>query len=163
MAIQNNRGVATHHPGFDLYSAKWKRVRDVSDGQDAVHLAATAYLPRLHEQSDDDYKAYVLRAGFYNATWRTIGGLLGMMFRKPPKIDVPAGINDYLPDIDLAGTSLDTLARKIAMEVLEVGRVGIMVDHPPVENVSDLTVAAAQQQGLRPAVQTYRAESIINW
>lgn len=158
-----NRGVATRHPSYDRYAPKWKRCRDVSDGQDAVHTARTAYLPKLKDQTDEDYAAYVKRAGFYNATWRTMGGLVGMLFRKPPRIDVPSGIEDYLKDVDLAGTSLDTFARCVALETLEVGRWGILVDHPPMENVSALTVAAAQQQGLRPALQLYRTESIINW
>lgn len=155
--------VDTQHPLLKTYLPKWKRCRDCSDGQDAVHAAGTAYLPKLKDQEPDDYDAYRLRAGFYNATWRTIGGLLGMMFRKPPQAIIPAGIEAYMPDIDMAGTSLETLARRVALEVLEVGRVGIMVDHPAVEGVTPITVAAAQQQGLRPLITTYRAESITNW
>lgn len=158
-----HRGVATRHPGYDKYAAKWKRCRDVSDGQDAVHLAATRYLPKLTNESDEDYSGRVKRSNFFNGTWRTLSILNGMLFRKPPETDLPAGIEEYLKDIDLAGTSLDTLAREVALEILEVGRVGLLVDHPPVDNVSALTVAAAQQQGLRPLIQVYRAESIINW
>lgn len=161
--MQQQRGVATQHPGYAKFAPKWKRCRDVSDGQDAVHAAGTAYLPRLKDQTNEDYTAYVKRAGFYNATWRTMSGLVGMLFRKPPSQKVPAGIEDYLKDVDLAGTSLDTFARGLALETLEVGRYGILVDHPPTANDEPLTVAAAQQQGLRPALQLYRAESIINW
>lgn len=161
--MQQQRGVATQHPGYAKFAPKWKRCRDVSDGQDAVHTAGTAYLPRLKDQTNEDYAAYVKRAGFYNATWRTMSGLVGMLFRKPPSQKVPAGIEDYLKDVDLAGTSLDTFARGLALETLEVGRYGILVDHPPIANVEPLTVAAAQQQGLRPALQIYRPESIINW
>lgn len=155
--------VDTQHPSLSTYLPKWKRCRDCSDGQDAVHAAGTAYLPKLKDQEQDDYDAYRLRAGFYNATWRTIGGLLGMMFRKPPQMDIPAAVEGYLPDIDMAGTSLETMARRVALEVLEVGRVGIMVDHPAVEGVTPITVKAAQDRGLRPLITTYRAESITNW
>jgi hypothetical protein len=158
-----SKGVATLHPDYEKFAPKWKRSRDVSDGQDAVHAGRAAYLPRLKDQTEEDYLAYVGRAGFYNATWRTLSGLVGMMFRKPPKMKVSAGIEEYLKDVDLAGTSLDTFAKTIALEILEVGRVGLLVDHPTVENVSALTIAAAQAQGLRPSIQTYRAESIINW
>lgn len=156
-------GVNTHHKDFDRYSPKWERCRAASDGQDAVHGAGEKYLPKLKDQEDADYRSYVQRAGFYNATWRTIGGLLGMMFRKPPMVELPSAIESYLPDIDMAGTSLETCARKVALEVLEVGRVGIMVDHPSVEGATPLTVAAAQTQGLRPMITTYRAECIVNW
>jgi hypothetical protein len=157
------KGVNTTHAGYTKYSTKWKRCRDVVAGQDAVHLARTEYLPKLKDQTDDDYSAYVKRAGFYNASWRTISGLLGMMFRKPPKIEVPAGIVDYLSDVTMAGMTFDTFARMTAGEVLEAGRFGILIDHPPAENVASLTVDVAQKLGLRPTMQAYHAESIINW
>lgn len=157
------QGVNTQHKDFATYSPQWKRCRDVSDGQDAVHKAGELYLPKLKDQEPDDYKSYVKRAGFYNATWRTISGLLGMMFRKPPMIDLPASIDGYMEDVDMAGTSLETFARKVALEVLEVGRLGIMVDHPSIEGVVPLSVKAAEDQGLRPMLKTYRAERIINW
>lgn len=163
MPAPKSQGVATRHPDFDKYQPKWKRCRDVSDGQDAIRAAGEAYLPKLKDETSDDYKARLKRSNFFNGTWRTLAVLTGMLFRKPPQKDVPSGIETYLEDIDLAGTSLDTFARTVALEVEEVGRVGIMVDHPAVENVEALTVAAAQAQGLRPLIQFYRAESIINW
>lgn len=151
------------HTEYDAFAPKWKRTRDVIAGQDAVHKAGTAYLPKLKDQEETDYRAYVTRAGFYNATWRTIAGLSGMMFRKPPKVEIPAGIAPMMADVDMAGTSLDVFARDIVTEVLGPGRVGILVDHPRVETVAPLTVAAAEQLGLRPMLKTYRTESIINW
>lgn len=155
--------VNTTHPDFDKFIDKWTRCRHVSDGQDAVHRAGTKYLPKLADQEPDEYTAYKARVGFYNATWRTLSGLLGMMFRKPPAKDLPGGLASYEDDIDMAGTSLETMARKVALEVLEVGRVGIMVDHPRTENVAGISVKAAQEQGLRPMITTYRAECITNW
>lgn len=156
-------GVNTHHKDFDAYSPKWRRCRDTSDGQDAVHAAGEAYLPKLKDQEPEDYKSYKGRAVFYNATWRTIGGLIGMMFRKPPTTEIPAAIKEFTTDIDMAGTSLETFARKVALEVMEVGRVGMIVDHPAVDAAVPLTVKAAEQQGLRPMIRTYRAECIVNW
>lgn len=151
------------HADYDEHAPKWKRVRDVVDGQDAVHKAGIAYLPKLKDQETEDYNAYVKRAGFYNATWRTIAGLSGMMFRKPPKVEIPAAIDSFMTDVDMAGTSLDVFARTIATEVLGPGRVGILVDHPRVNAVQSITVAVAEQLGLRPMLKTYETEAIINW
>lgn len=151
------------HREYNEYAPLWKRARDVLEGQDAVHKAGEAYLPKLKDQEETDYKAYVKRAGFYNASWRTIAGLLGMMFRKPPTTELPGQIETYADDIDMAGTSLETFARDVALEVLSVGRVGILVDHPAVDGVQPLSVAAAEALGLRPMLKTYKAESIINW
>lgn len=151
------------HREFNKYAPQWKRARDVLEGQDKVHQAAEAYLPKLKDQDAGEYAAYVKRAGFYNASWRTVAGLLGMMFRKPPQVELPGAIETYTADIDMAGTSLETFARDVALEVLSVGRVGILVDHPATDVVRPLTVAVAQSQGLRPMLKTYKAESIINW
>lgn len=156
-------GVDTRHRDYSKFSPKWKRCRDASDGQDAVHAAAEAYLPKLKEQEAADYTAYKLRAGFYNATWRTLGGLLGMLFRKSPAQELPGAVDGFTSDIDMAGTTLETFARRVALEVMEVGRVGIMVDHPEVAFVGPRTLAAVEAMGLRPMLKTYRAECITNW
>lgn len=162
------KGVATLHRDYGKFSTKWKRCRDVSDGQDAMHAATTAYLPMLKDEEQPSYEARVKRSDFFNGTWRTLSILNGMMFRKPPTMEVPAAIEGYLKDVDLAGASLDTFARTIGLETLEVGRLGILVDHPPAKvddegNVVSITRAAAEADGVRPTLQFYRAESIINW
>ena len=157
-------GVKTTHADYDKYSAKWKRCRDAVEGQDAIHEGGVAYLPRLKGEDDADYTARTKRSDFFNGTWRTINGLGGMIFRKPPVVDVPNGIAPYLDDINLAGKDLDGIASEVIEDLLAVGRIGLLVDHPTApENVSTITVATAARMGLRPTIQLYRAESIINW
>ena len=157
-------GVQTTHPDYDKFSPKWKRVRDCINGQDAIRGAAEAYLPRLKNESAEDYKARLMRSDFFNGTWRTIAGLGGMAFRKAPTVDVPATIEPYLEDVTMAGVSMNSLAKDALDEVLGPGRFGILVDHPSApDNVTPLSVAAAQARGLRPMIQPYCAESIINW
>jgi hypothetical protein len=157
-------GVAYLHEEYREYAPLWKRCRDVVCGQDEVQQAGQRYLPKLTGEDDESYRARVHRSDFYNATWRTIAGFTGMAFRKPPVIDVPAAIEPFLTDIDLAGCSLDTLAKTVTEEVLEVGRCGLLVDHPALPaNVAPLSIKAAQELGMRPTVKFYPAESIRNW
>lgn len=164
MAAEKHKGVRTRHKDYDKYDAKWKRCRDVMDGQDAIHAAGECYLPKLNEQTPDNYKAYVMRAGFYNASWRTVAGLSGMMFRKPPAQKVPTSIEEYLKDVTMGGVAFNQFAQNVATDVLEVGRIGIMVDHPEPPKVDgEITVATAEAFGLRPTMQSYEAEAIINW
>ena len=153
--------VNSEHAEYSKKSAKWQRCRDVVAGQDAVHAAGEKYLPRLKDQTDADYKAYVLRASFTNYTWRTISGLVGMMLRKPPKIEVPKAIEALLDDIDGAGTPFHLFVQDDAENALTTGRLGILVDYP--EAPSGATLADARTMNLRPTMQLYRAESIINW
>lgn len=155
------KGVRTHHPDYEAYAPIWRMCRDASAGETAVHAAGTLYLPELAEEQAVDYAARLQRTPFFNATWRTISGLAGMMFRRPPTVEVPAGIDDYLADADMAGSPLERFAQDLAVEALTVGRVGVLVDHPV--TADRVTVAQAQRMGLRPAMQRYAAESIINW
>lgn len=156
--------VKTTHRDYERFAPKWKRCRDAVAGQDAMHSAGEAYLPKLKAEDAKEYAARVKRSDFFNGTWRTIDGLGGMAFRKAPTVEVPAGIESYLEDINMAGADMDALAAETVEEVLSVGRIGILVDHPQQpENVTPLTVAAAQSLGLRPTLQIYTTESIINW
>lgn len=155
--------VTTLHPEYQSMSGKWKRCRDAAAGQDAVHQAGETYLPKLKEQAPADYTAYKTRTPFFNASYRTISGLVGMLFRKQEEMEIPAAIKAYLDDVTMTGEPLHVFAQQIAMEVLTVGRVGVLVDYPQTDPSLSMTMARAAQIGLRPSLQRFSAETIINW
>lgn len=154
--------VSNQHKEYVKYLQKWERCRTVASGQDAVHDAGETYLPRLKDQTDEDYAAYKLRASFFNATWRTIAGLAGMLFRKPATVDVPPSVAPLLAAITPEGDNLQIFAMELAVDLLKTGRVGIMVDCPPL-TVTGATMADAQRLNIRPTLCEYDAENIINW
>lgn len=157
--------VENRHKEYERHFDQWKRCRDVMLGKDAVHAAGTVYLPRLLEQSDDEYTAYKCRAGFFNASWRTLVGLQGMLFRQPPKVKVPASVEELLEDIDLKGTPFSLQILEVTEEALKIGRLGLLVDYPVVapELAAKITQADAANSNLRPTIGIYKAESIIDW
>lgn len=162
--MMKGKGVKTTHREYDRFEPQWQRCADVVDGQRAIHAAGEKYLPKLTEESDTDYRARVARSDFFNATWRTIAGLVGMGFRKDPTVDLPAAIEPFADNIDLAGTSLTTMAKRLCEDVLEFGRIGVLVDHPPLpENVTAITVAVGEKLGMRPMMKVYEAKCITNW
>lgn len=160
--METKSQVSKTHPEYDAMATKWQRCRDCVSGGDAVKAAGTRYLPRLADQTDTDYQAYKTRASFFNATWRTIQALTGMLFRRPPVVDVPESVNALLKDVTMSGVSFITFAQQIAMETLTVGRVGILVDYPS-QSTEGMTAAEAAKLNLRPVMQRYETESIINW
>lgn len=163
MNMEKDKGVRTQHPDYIKNSPLWKKCNDAAEGEHVIHAAGETYLPRLAEELDADYEARKARTPFFNATWRTISGLKGMLFRKAPTYELAAAVKAYADDIDLAGTPLDMFAQEISEEVLKPGRVGILVDRPPIPSDQVLTVAQAERLGLRPTMQKYEASSIINW
>jgi hypothetical protein len=154
--------VKAHHPDYDRLAPVWKTCRDVASGQRAVHQAGEAYLPRLYKEPDQSYEARKKRTPFFNATWRTIAGLVGMLFRIDPKYKVSPAAEKHTEDVTKSGVSLDMFAHQAAVEALTVGRVGVMVDYPSA-SAEGLTVAQAEALNLRPHMAMYLTEAIINW
>lgn len=150
------------HPDYERMLPKWQRVRDVVAGQDAVHKAGDRYLPRLSDQDPKEYDAYLKRTPFYPATGRTLAGLVGMVFRKDATIEAPSAMADMIEDVTLSGGSLQGLARMVFDEVEQVGRCGVLVEFPMVEQ-QPVTLAEATSRNLRPYATIYHAEDIINW
>ncbi|EJN07799.1 DUF4055 domain-containing protein [Herbaspirillum sp. YR522] len=153
--------VKYQHPDYVAMAPLWKRCRDAAAGQSAVHAAREEYLPRLKDQDDKAYTAYVMRTPFYGATWRSMAAMLGLLFRKPPTITAPDAAKDLLADVTLSGSPLEVLAKTLSEEAITVGRVGLFADYP--EAAPGTTLADAQRQKLRPSLAMYCAESIINW
>lgn len=156
-------GVATEHPEYTKRLPQWIRCRDAIAGQDAVHAKGITYLPKLNDQSDPDYDAYKKRALFYNATKRTVSGLVGMLFRKPPNKEAPESLDAVLEDVDLCGKPFDVFAQKVAEECISVGRVGVLVDYPKRPENTVVTLKVAEEMNLRPTMKIYETETIINW
>ncbi len=154
--------VETQHKDYQRMLPKWQRCRDCVSGQDAIHDAGETYLPRLTDQSDSAYLAYKNRAQFYNCFWRTVAALSGMMFRKNPIVKCSENIAEMLEDVNLSNITFDVFAYQIAIEIMTTGRVGVLIDYPN-QQVQGMTLAEASRLNLRPTMQQYRAETIINW
>jgi hypothetical protein len=154
--------VDTKHPDYSKALERWKRNRDVLAGEDEVKSAGEKYLPRIGAQTDEEYKAYLKRASFFNATGRTHDGLTGMQFRKTPAAELPGQIKDWQLDIDLAGTPLEKFVQRVASDDIAVGRGGILAEYPRAE-LRERTDDETRAEGLRPYLVYYPAEAILDW
>ena len=149
------------HPDFDEMRSRWEMCGDLAEGEYAVHKAGVKYLPKLQDEEDDAYALRLRMTPVFNAFWRTIVGMRGMLFRKPPTVVASPKLLKLLDDIDLAGTSAAGLAQEVVEEGLKFGRIGLLVDHPV--STPGATLADAQRLQLRPFISVYEAPSIYNW
>lgn len=150
------------HSAYANFAEKWLKTRSACEGQSAVHKAGEKFLPRLSEQTDNDYNNYKLRATYFNACGRTLEGLVGMVFRKEPKVIYPDAMKPIIHDIDLSGNSLEIVAMRTIYDLIQVGRAGILVEYPSVTTAPE-SAAQAAAQNLRPYTTYYPAESILDW
>ena len=145
----------------------WQKCRIAVLGDDWIKKSVLLrkIIPPLSNQPDEEYLAMVNRATFFNATGRTIDGLLGMVFRKNVVAKVPTAIQPILDDVTLAKDSpinIDDFCLEMLSERLTVGRVGYLIERPNA-TTQGMTVAQVQVLNLRPYVAEYRAESILDW
>lgn len=154
--------VDTIHRDYWTRLPQWSRCRDFIEGEDCVKDRGTLYLPQLSGQETAEYTAYKTRASFFNGSGRAADGLHGLVFRKDPIIELPEGIAFMQRDATMTGTPLIDFADQVFRELLEVGRVGVLVDYPP--GLTDVpSMADAEAMGRRPYMTYYCAENIINW
>ena len=168
------------HQQYSENQKKWQTVRDCVNGSQAIKsrskgsgggstlngLPGTAYLPapNASDNSEDNrerYYAYVERANFVNFTGYTKEGLIGLVFRRKTKVELPQSIEYMIDNINGDGLTADQMIKYATSECLMVGRIGLLTEYPNAPE--GLTAAEVQALNLRANIITYPAESIINW
>lgn len=151
---------------YKTYLPEWNLVSDACEGAAAIKGQTTKYLPKpnpqdVSEENRQRYEDYLLRAVYYNATGRTLRGLLGLAFNTEPQVKLPSVLEYMEKDSDGSGVPLIQTAQKVLSEVLKAGRAGILCDYPPTNGA----VSKAQQQAgdVRAMLCIYGARDIINW
>lgn len=153
---RNNRTTAVlntvHlHPEVDYWRHEWEMIRDAVLGEKAIKDKAETYLPKLDSMTAEEYRAFLDRGVFFNMTGRTVTGLVGKLFRRPPVLTgLPDRLTEGTKTITKDGQSLHMLANTVAREVFTMGRYGVLLDMDPT--------------GAKPPYLTgYLAENIVDW
>jgi hypothetical protein len=127
---------------------------------------ALKYLPQPNADDKspanlERYRAYVMRAVFYNVTARTLGGMTGQVFLRDPVMELPKELDSLKNDSNGTGLSLIQLAKLAVKEDLSYGRLGILVDYPVTSG--PVTAADVQDGDIRPTLTVFYPWDIINW
>lgn len=166
--------VSYKHKDYTCQRPDWDVVDDVLLGGSRIKLCKTAYLP-MPNKSDksqanvDRYDMYLYRAVFFEATARTLSGLIGEVFAKPSTYELPKELEDYEESIDGTGTTLDQQSKQALRYVLAHGRCGLLADYPKAQidektkKPKATTVADLKSGNIRPKVVLYGPKDILNW
>jgi len=173
--------VSDQHKLYRKNIRRWELVRDCVEGSEAIKsrggdttddthdknqarsLRGTRYLPQPNPDDFSNenrirYEQYKLRANFVNFVGHTKDGFLGMVYRKPPEVELNSAIDFLNDNADGQGLSLLQMLQGVTSDVLEVGRHGLLTDFPPSAGGTQ-----AQTSGLKAKIVQYDAEAIINW
>lgn len=144
----------------------WQVVRDCLAGQQKVKKGREKYVPKPNagDTSTENslrYDAYLSRGVFMNFTDRTLSGMVGAVFGKDAVATLPEELMVMHKNVDGSAVTMDQQAKQVLSDVISVGRCGLLTDYPARERPA--TRLEVQEGKVRPTIQFYFAEQIINW
>lgn len=143
---------------YSKYINKWIKIETIMGGEDYIKEAGKRYLPILSGQNDLDYREYIERGTFYNATKRTSIGLTGTIMRKEPQIECPPLVNRILDKVGSEKQSIQEIVRLVVQNIIDYGYYGILVDAP---TITEEEIFAGKPSG-QPYMALYSPGTILN-
>jgi len=152
------------HPLYSEQIADWQLLRDSYKGEDAIKRKGVAYLPPTGGQTLDgmtstqdvgfqNYTSYKTRAIYPDYIHTAIESYVGLLHNKPTAITLPPEMEFMRDKATITGDSLDNLLRRIHVQQLITGRVGLLLD----------IESKASTGTPQPYIAMYHAENILNW
>lgn len=152
------------HPDFVLHLGEWIQMDDTFKGERAVKTKRLDYLPATEGMIQDgmttpsapgwkDYEAYLLRAVYRDFVKDAVKAMIGVLHEKPATFTLTPRLKDMAKNSTIAGESLQQLLRRINVQQLVKGRIGLLLDAPTGKDVNKAL----------PYIATYDALRVINW
>lgn len=154
-------GIAFKHPQYEKWIDIWQKINDICNGENLEQ-----YLIKLNpdDESPDNVTRntqYRQRAVFYAIAGYTARGLNGLLFSKPPTLDLPMSLEYLIEDVDGAGNSIYQQSQYVARDQIRLGRCGLTVSFPQgFANISQADVSARKAV---PTIQHIKADQVTNW
>ena len=104
-------------------------------------------------------KEYWSRGRFFGATGRTVEAFHGMIWSKPPVVNLSDAMATISESIDGYGTPIEELAKEITRELVMLGRYVVLSDMPGTDR--QLTAAEIEMPQYSPKLIRYKAEQAI--
>lgn len=156
--------ITSSHPRYAEFDQDWVMCRDAYKGERQVKSKGTLYLPPTAGHRADGmatvtdagyqaYNSYKERAVFHDFMREAVETYMGIMWSKPPIIEVPKQLESMFDNATVQGEDLFQLLRRINEQQLIAGRLGLLLDLP----------SEPQPAGVLPYIALYNAESIRNW
>uniref|UniRef100_A0AB39AHY8 Portal protein n=1 Tax=Pseudomonas phage vB_PaeS_HTN2 TaxID=3236647 RepID=A0AB39AHY8_9VIRU len=156
-------GLKSQHPEYDKYSGLWKKLRDFYEGPEKVKQQGVTYLPATVGMELDGmeyngvgykaYQAYKQRARVPEYVQEAVEILVGLMHQKAAIIELPPEMEYLREHASPAGEPLSAIHRRLNVEQVLVGRVGVLADfQTPLPGETP-----------KPYLAMYECENIPNW
>lgn len=156
-------GIDAKHPSYIKFQNDWLMLRDFYAGPQKVKDQGEKYLPATEGMRLDGlekgkpgynaYEAYKSRARVPGYVKKAVEVIVGLLHQKEAIIELPPELEYLRNRASVNGEPLKALHRRINVEQVFTGRVGLLAD-------MDENPDPAHPD---PYIALYTAESIINW
>jgi hypothetical protein len=146
--------VNSHHPEYYHARKRWDMVRAIDRNDAACYLRVVDVNDPIRSEQ------YKNMAVLTNYTSLTKDGLIGLIYRREPKVVLPTNISYLAEDATGEGLGLNQFSQQVCREVLLTGRYGVVVDYP---SSGPMDKQQMSQSYNKATLKAYKAESIINW
>lgn len=153
--------VDTTNKEYDKYLPRWQQVDDVCDGENVDQYIIEINPHDSSAENQARNKQFKERAVFAEIAGYTARGMVGIIYRKWPKIDVPTLLEYVKNNIDGAGSSIYQQSQAVAKSCVRKGRAGLWVDFPNAEEGA--SVADMQAGRIMATAQRFEPHQIIDW
>ncbi len=159
MPESSKSGVEVPSLAYQQMAAYWAVVSAVRGGTSKIREQGEAFLPLEPLEKMPAYGRRLNKSCL--APWyvRLVRGLVGMVLRKPVKVEAGTKTTEHLDNINLLGDDLNTFAHEVFEAAIDHGYTGIFVDYPRADGIQLLSEQIAA--GLRPYWIHYTAPEII--
>lgn len=155
--------LSAKHPQWTKQSKRWSLMQVSYEGEDCVKEAGVDYLPptsgmiadglKTGQDGQKRYEAYLARAVYPDLVSDAVEAMIGVMHRKPPVIEVPAGMKTMIEALSNEGETAELFLRRINEGQLTTGRLGLLLDMPEGQTLD----------APRLYVAMYAAHTVGNW
>jgi len=155
--------VTQTHPLYNLYLPRWSYLGDAYIGGYDFYLGK--YLEPYYYESTDDYMKRLRQVALDNHVRSVVGIYSSFLYRKEPirrlaNIENDPQLRNFMMDADLDGRSFAQFMRDVAVFAMVYGNVWVAVDKP-LSNA--YTRADELQQGVRPYIQMFTPDNVMDW
>lgn len=149
------------HPQYEENIESWKKIEDVTRLKNLGDYLIKLNPLDVSEENKQRNQQYKKRAIFYAITQQTTAGMLGLLYKKEPEIDLMSGLEYLKENADGAGNSLYQQSQGLSDDIVRKSRAGLYVTFPRTEGAVS---RADIQSGLTVAtIHRVPAESVTNW
>ena len=170
---KNESGEATVNTPVGAYNDMQQRFKlpaTLMGGTAAMRTAAQDYLPQMSRETNDRYRDRLNSSVLYDAYRHTVDSMSGRPFGQPVQLGAGASpfFEDFIQDVDLAGTDLTSFGRELLRDMLVYGKCHFLVEYPNTYQLQStlgraLTVADERDLGIRSYFVRVSPDQVIGW